>query len=264
MKRVLFYIYHEKNSRAIYVDLRDQEYAVIEKRGGRKKILALPEGKDVTEEYEYVYVPREMSKKEISRRSEVTGYCPMCGKYTSIYLSRREMKKYDRYVNSRFCGTGKGHQTPLIQDLFPNRLDKEKELMKTGYCYRCQSLLFESNNFLLTAEPEFPIEPEHLIAYNCASHDGHRWLSSWFPQKEIGDNLNLIVEMDEFRDYLFEELLGKGISDIPKVGAYYGAEPSKDQEYHIYGEGDYCGYDVRLINRKKDYKVYIYVYELVR
>ena len=45
---------------------------------------------------------------------------------------------------------------------------------------------------LLTAEPEFPIEPEHLIAYNCASHDGHRWLSSWFPQKEIGDNLNSV------------------------------------------------------------------------
>lgn len=246
------------------MDLRGQEYAVIEKRGGRKEILAVPACKDVTEEYQYVYIPREMSKKEISRRYEVTGYCPMCGKATSIYLTRREKKKYDRYVSSRFCSAGKGHQTPLIQHLFPNRLNNERELMKTGYCYRCQDLLFESNNFLLTAEPEFSIEPEHLIAYNRANHDGHRWWSNWFPQKEIDDTPNLIAEMDEFRDYLFEELLGKGISDIPKAGAYYGAEPSKDQEYHIYGEGNYCGYDVRLINRKKDYNVYIYVYELVR
>ena len=246
------------------MDLRGQEYAVIEKRGGRKEILAVPACKDVTEEYQYVYIPREMSKKEISRRYEVTGYCPMCGKATSIYLTRREKKKYDRYVSSRFCSAGKGHQTPLIQDLFPNRLNNERELMKTGYCYRCQDLLFESNNFLLTAEPEFSIEPEHLIAYNRANHDGYRWWSTWFPQQEIDDTPNLIAEMDESRDYLFEELLGKGISDIPKAGAYYGAEPSKDQEYHIYGEGNYCGYDVRLINRKKDYNVYIYVYELVR
>lgn len=186
----------------------------------------------------------------------------MCGKVTSIYLTRREMKKYDRYVSSRFCSAGKGGRTLLIQDLFPNRLNGERELMKTGYCYRCQDLLFGWNNFMLTAKPEFSIESEHLIAYNCADHDGHHWRSDWFPQKEIGDNPNLIAEMDEFRDYLFEELLGKGISDISKAGAYYGAEPSNDQEYHIYGEGSYCGYDVRLINRKKDYKVYIYVYEL--
>lgn len=38
------------------MDLRGQEYAVIEKRGGRKEILALPDGKEVTEEYEYIYV----------------------------------------------------------------------------------------------------------------------------------------------------------------------------------------------------------------
>ena len=61
--------------------------------------------------------------------------------------------------------------------------------------------------------------------------------------------------------YIWEEQLGKGISDIPKLGAYYGAEPSEDQEYHLYCEGIYCNFHVKLINRKRSYNVYIYVYE---
>ena len=105
------------------------------------------------------------------------------------------------------------------------------------------------------------MEPDHQIAYNRADHDGYLWWSNWFSKKGTGGNQNMIEEMEQFCNYILEEQLGKGISDIPKLGNYYGAEPSEGQEYRLYCEGDYCNYAVRLINRKKDYNVYIDVYE---
>ena len=110
-------------------------------------------------------------------------------------------------------------------------------------------------------EAEFSMEPDHLIAYNRADHDGYRWWNKWFPQKGTDGNQYMVQEMNKFSAYILEEQLGKGISDIPKLGAYYGAEPSEDQEYHLYCEGTYCNFHVKLINRKRSYNVYIYVYE---
>lgn len=71
----------------------------------------------------------------------------------------------------------------------------------------------------------------------------------------------MMKEMDDFRDYLLEDMLGKGITDIPKLGELLRIKPSEDREYKLYCEGEYCNYEVRLINRLRDYNVYIKVYD---
>ena len=187
--------------------------------------------------------------------------CPMCGTVTSIHLSDADMDKYSWYRDSRFEGGRGGSPAPHIQKLFPNRTNEERELMMTGYCYCCQALLFGQDEFQLISEADFPMMADYLIAYNRADHDGYHWWNQWFPQKGTDGNQDVIQEMEKFSTFILEELLEKGVSDIPKLGAYYGVEPSKDQEYHLYCEGTYCNYHVKLINRKKDYNVYINVYE---
>lgn len=261
MRRKIYYRRNTSEGRAVYEDLKKQEYEVVEWKEGLKTVITRPDGKDVTDEYDYEYIPREMCKKEVAEHLEVVRSCPMCGRETSLYLSEDEANRYCYYINYRFFCPGSERPAPHIQDLFPDRTNAERELMKTGYCYCCQELLFGQEKFLLTTEAEFSIEPEHLIAYNRADHDGYLWWNNWFPKKGTGGNQNMIKEMDQFSDYILEEQLGKGISDIPKLGNYYGAESSEDQEYRLYCEGDYCNYAVRLINRKKDYNVYIDVYE---
>ena len=71
------------------------------------------------------------------------------------------------------------------------------------------------------------MESDHLIAYNCEDYDGYRWRNKWFPQKGTDGNQYMVQEMNKFSAYILEEQLGKGISDIPKLGAYYAAEPSE-------------------------------------
>ena len=158
-----------------------------------KKVFNVAEGfliacfdKNVTDEYEYVYIPREMSKKEVEGRFEVEKQCPMCGTVTSIYLTDEDMDKYSWYSNSRFNRRGSGLPAPHIQNLFPDRTEEERELMMSGYCYWCQELIFGEDEFLLMTEAEFSMEPDHLIAYNRADHDGYQWWNKWFPQKGYG------------------------------------------------------------------------------
>lgn len=261
MKQKIFYIKNETAERAIYKGLGNKEYAVVEKDGEPKMVLSLPDEKNVTDEYKYVYIPREMCKKEVEGRFEMKIACPMCGTVTSIHLSDADMDKYSWYRDSRFGGGRGGSPAPHIQKLFPNRTNEERELMMTGYCYCCQALLFGQDEFQLISEADFPMMADYLIAYNRADHDGYRWWNQWFPQKGTDGNQDVIQEMEKFSTFILEELLGKGVSDIPKLGAYYGVEPSKDQEYHLYCEGTYCNYHVKLINRKKDYNVYINVYK---
>lgn len=260
MRRKIYYRKNVSEERAIYEDMREQQYEIVEHEDEVKTVISLPSGKDVTGEYDYEFIPRMMCKKEVVGHLRMTRGCPMCGRDTSFYLDETETSRYCYYSNYHFSGNDR--PAPHIQDLFPDRTNAERELMKTGYCYCCQELLFGQEKFLLTTEAEFSMEPEHQIAYNRADHDGYHWWNKWFPKKGTGENLNMIVEMEQFSNYILEEQLSKGISDIPKLGNYYGAVPSEDQEYRLYCEGDYCNYVVRLINRKKDYNVYIDVYEI--
>lgn len=261
MKQKIFYIKNETAERAIYKGLGNKEYAVVEKDGEPKRVLSLSDKKIMTDEYEYVYIPREMCKREVENRFEIKIECPMCGTVTSIYLTDEEVDKNNWYRSLRFGGGGSGSQAPYIRKLFPNRTKEERELMITGYCYCCQTQLFEQEEFSLMAIADFPMEPDYIIAYNRADHDGYHWWNKWFPQRGTDGNERMIQEMEKFSAFILDEQLGKGIADIPKLGAYYGAEPTKDQEYHLYCEGTYCNYHVKLINRKKDYNVYINVYE---
>lgn len=261
MKQKIFYIKNETTEKAIYEDLGGQRYAVIGKGSEPEEICTLTDGKIVTDEYEYVYIPRKMLKKETEGCFETARKCPMCGKHTSIYLSDEDMDKYNWYRGSRFYSAENSSPVPYIQDLFPERTKEEREIMMSGYCYCCQELLFGLEEFPLRTKAKFPMSPDRLIAYNRADYDGFRWWNKWFPQKGTNGDQFMIQEMEKFSDFILEEQLSKGISDIPKLGTYYGAEPSENQEYHLYCSGDYCNYHVRLINRKKDYNVYINVYE---
>lgn len=263
MKRKLYYIENETMDRAVYEDMGAQRYEVVENAGGKKTILTLPEHKDVTGEYEYVYIPREMSMAQIQQGCEVTRHCPMCGKNTSIHLNREELDHYSWYTDTRFGGSGSRRPAPHIQKLFPQRTKEERELLMSGYCYSCQEILFGLDEFILTTDAEFPMGRDRLVAYNRADHDGYHWWNTWFPKNGTGGNPDMEEEMEKFSAYILTDQLGKGISDIPKLGEFYAAEPTKDQEYHLYCEGTYCNYEVKLINREKDYNVYIYVYKIV-
>ena len=55
--------------------------------------------------------------------------CPMCGE--THYIEVNEDKYYE-YEFSR----------ALIQDVFPELNPHEREFIKTGYCPKCQELLF--------------------------------------------------------------------------------------------------------------------------
>lgn len=189
MKQKLYYIKNETAEKAIYKNFENQRFSVIEKDSEPPMVLSFFDDKNVTDEYEYVYIPREMSKKEVEGRFEVEKQCPMCGTVTSIYLTDEDMDKYSWYSNSRFNRRGSGLPAPYIQNLFPDRTEEERELMMSGYCYWCQELIFGEDEFLLMTEAEFSMEPDHLIAYNRADHDGYQWWNKWFPQKGTDGNL---------------------------------------------------------------------------
>ena len=137
----------------------------------------------MTDEYEYVYIPREMSKKEVEGRFEVEKQCPMWEPLQVFILQMRT------WINTAGTATrvsnvgGSGLPAPHIQNLFPDRTEEERELMMSGYCYWCQELIFGEDEFLLMTEAEFSMEPDHLIAYNRADHDGYQWWNKWFPQR---------------------------------------------------------------------------------
>ena len=66
---------------------------------------------------------------------ELNRVCLMCGETHTMTLTDEEIKAYEEYV----CNGG------LIQELFPNMNPMEREFIKTGYCPKCQSLLFGTN-----------------------------------------------------------------------------------------------------------------------
>ena len=58
--------------------------------------------------------------------------CPMCNKEYSIELNDKGYKKYKR---------GEG----FVQDLFPELDAFEREFVKSGYCSKCQEMLFNTH-----------------------------------------------------------------------------------------------------------------------
>lgn len=63
---------------------------------------------------------------------EVTRQCPMCG---DINIKVIEVDKQNW---QHYCCYG----TKLIQEYFPDLSANEREFIKTGYCDKCQSILF--------------------------------------------------------------------------------------------------------------------------
>jgi hypothetical protein len=60
--------------------------------------------------------------------------CPMCGKYfeKELNVTREQMQ---RYYN----------REDLIQNILPDLTPNEREFIKTGYCDKCQDILFASH-----------------------------------------------------------------------------------------------------------------------
>lgn len=60
--------------------------------------------------------------------------CPMCGSTKAIQLTAEDVIGIDKYNSGA-----------LVQDALPNMNPMEREFIVTGYCPRCQSLLFGTN-----------------------------------------------------------------------------------------------------------------------
>lgn len=62
---------------------------------------------------------------------EISRECPMCRNHHTkeFDISAEQLHK----LNTR---------ADLIQNIFPNLAPREREFLKTGYCYDCQELLF--------------------------------------------------------------------------------------------------------------------------
>lgn len=60
--------------------------------------------------------------------------CPMCRSFSFVYLNDRDCSAYL-----------KNKDTKLIQDILPNTPAIMREILLSGYCVECQSVLFCSN-----------------------------------------------------------------------------------------------------------------------
>ena len=60
--------------------------------------------------------------------------CPMCGTSKSMKLTEGDVKGIERF-----------NAGALIQDALPSLNPMEREFIITGYCPKCQSMLFGSN-----------------------------------------------------------------------------------------------------------------------
>ncbi len=63
---------------------------------------------------------------------EVYKLCPMCDEQHYIELSNEQARKLFEYEH------GKGY----IQEIFPEFNKAEREFLKTGYCPKCQEMIF--------------------------------------------------------------------------------------------------------------------------
>ena len=68
----------------------------------------------------------------ISFTGEVTHTCGMCGAESSMTLTEEELRAYKRYLLG----------DRLIQECLPMLNRCEREFLKSGYCKKCQELIF--------------------------------------------------------------------------------------------------------------------------
>ena len=72
----------------------------------------------------------------IITNNEVEQSCGICGHNTRIKLSEDELEAYKDYLKRHL----------LIQDCLPALNRVEREFLKSGYCVKCQELLFNNGN----------------------------------------------------------------------------------------------------------------------
>lgn len=65
---------------------------------------------------------------------EVYKLCPMCDEQHYIKLSNEQSRKLWEHE----------HGEELIQEVFPELDEWEREFVKTGYCSKCQEYIFET------------------------------------------------------------------------------------------------------------------------
>lgn len=70
----------------------------------------------------------------VIHENEVEQQCGICGQKSRIKLSESELEAYEGYLEG-----GK-----LIQECLPTLNRCEREFLKSGYCARCQELLFNN------------------------------------------------------------------------------------------------------------------------
>ena len=64
--------------------------------------------------------------------NEVVDRCSMCGKDSRMKLSDEELQTFRHYLSG----------DTFIQDCLPSLNRCEREFLKSGYCSRCQELIF--------------------------------------------------------------------------------------------------------------------------
>ena len=66
--------------------------------------------------------------------NEVKQECSICGHETRMKLTEDELDTYKNYLAGGL----------LIQECFPTLNKVEREFLKSGYCAKCQELLFNN------------------------------------------------------------------------------------------------------------------------
>lgn len=76
----------------------------------------------------------------------ITMKCPMCGKVHKMDMTPDQSERYYKdYVRDR----------GLIQEIFPELNPVEREFIKSGYCPKCQEMLFGNGETKLIKEVEW-------------------------------------------------------------------------------------------------------------
>jgi hypothetical protein len=113
----------------------------------------------------------------------------------------------------------------------------------------------------LKKEQEFITSDELKIAYNRLDHDGYRWWPKWFPCNGPKGNQDVIHEMEELSNYLTQVSMPNGLPDMRAIIDAFNLKDLGQREYNLFYEGEYINAWIRLIDRKRDYNMYIHCYE---
>lgn len=107
-------------------------------------------------------------------------------------------------------------------------------------------------------------QPLNKVGYIRGDYDGHRWWCQYFACNEHLKTVSVKAEIDKVGAYLIEDLLKDGLSAIYKLCAAHPEARSDDREYNFFMNGDKCNYWIKLINRYKDYNIYVHIFSCTR